>query len=1027
LGTKARGARAALAAALCGTLAVAPADRPACAQAVASPAAASASYADLLVVDRSGEGFVARELRQSRSYPYLDRANRLIAQGRREEARAELEAYLERDPADLKQRYSYGVLLASLGDASGAAAQMTTVLVARPGFGPALLYRGDARQKLGDDRGALEDFAAAARSDALTPADRERALESAANVAVALGDTGAALAALRRLDAIAPDPTRGLMEAQLLVDSGNTDAALAILARVAASDAPAATRREALSRRLVLLSAQGRYGEAREAGDAALALAPDDGSLLRELAEVARHQGDDAASLAYLERAARLSPGDDVERAEVFAAERAGDTARAASVLRGLLERDPRGSARALADATSLAVLEAKLGRHDAAATLYEDAYRSSDERDPDLLVRAGRERAAAGRADLAMALFREALDAPATPRARRAKLAEELANLELASGRTADALRSLDRARRLGLDSWSIEQTRGDLLFRDGRFAAALEAYRAAQARRADPRSALGAAYALSELGKPGLAVGEMQRALDGVPPLAPESRRAALVSIGFLRAQLGQHAEAAAAWSEAQRDRLDSDLAVPLAREERLAGDLAAATAALAPLDASALPPAEEAARLDERAEIARARAARLAPSARGAGAAGVAGEVSDAERTRLLDLAADDLEQGLALDPTPDREYRLGVVYVELDDPAAAIPPLERSLAGAGPFVPSHAAALGYAYQAVGRYEDAGREFARALAADRDLLPLYEDLGNVRVKEVRNDDAIRLFEQAIDNTPLYPVDDEAERAEVEARRLRMRRQVSELSRRFSLLAYTSICFGSSNCEVGGAAPLSAGASKSQGGVELAVRPPVIGYRDGRVFELISRVLFEQEVNSIVPRGQTTVVTLGLRYKPLRAIDGYLSAERLFGAGSAAQDNVLLRGTYGWQRGYAIQPGVPHWSYTTAYVDVARTVESPQDWFFYLEGRQGLTFNFRDDTMLTPHAYLRGRFQTGDDEDFQEVDMGLGVVARWLFREDRYHDFQSSAELLPRIGYDLVNSDGRDLTLSLTAIVRF
>jgi hypothetical protein len=287
--------------------------------------------------------------------------------------------------------------------------------------------------------------------------------------------------------------------------------------------------------------------------------------------------------------------------------------------------------------------------------------------------------------------------------------------------------------------------------------------------------------------------------------------------------------------------------------------------------------------------------------------------------------------------------------------------------------------------------------------------------------------DDDAIALFEQAIDDTPLYPVHDEEEQKEVEARRRRMRREVSELSRSFSLLAYTSICFGTSNCEVGGTAPLSAGASKSQGGVELAYRPPVIGFRDGRVFEVISRALFEQEVNSIVPRGQTTVITLGVRYKPFPRIDGYLSAERLFGVGSQAQNNVLLRATCGWQHGYAMQPGVPRWWYTTAYADVARTVESPQDWFFYAEGRQGMTFNFRDDTMLTPHLYARGRFQTGDGTDFQEVDMGLGVALRWLFREDRYHDFQSSAELLPRIGYDVYNSDGRDLTLSLTAIVRF
>jgi tetratricopeptide (TPR) repeat protein len=126
-----------------------------------APAPPASSYADLLRADRAGEGFVARQLREAKTYPYLERGNRLLAEGRREEARSELAAYLQRDPADVKVRYEYGVLLASLGDAAGAAREMTRVLKERPGFGPALLYRANARQRLGNAAGALDDFRAA--------------------------------------------------------------------------------------------------------------------------------------------------------------------------------------------------------------------------------------------------------------------------------------------------------------------------------------------------------------------------------------------------------------------------------------------------------------------------------------------------------------------------------------------------------------------------------------------------------------------------------------------------------------------------------------------------------------------------------------------------------------------------------------------------------------------------------------------------------------------------------------------------
>lgn len=981
------------------------------AQTVPAPAPA-ASYADLLRADREGEGFVARQLREAKTYPYLDRANRLLAQGRRQEARDELAAYLARDPADVKVRYEYGVLLASLGDAAGAGREMTRVLQARPGFGPALLYRANARQRVGDRAGALADFRAAARRDDLTPADRRAAVDAAANVAVALGKPELALQVLGEQGDAPPDPARDLMTAQLLADAGRRDEAIALLSRVAAGTATPAQQREALHRLAVLAAASGKLAEARAAGDRALAAEPGDAALLRQLAEIARRQGDDAASLAYLERAARLAPSPDTTRAEVYAAERAGDDARAAELLRTLIAAEA-GSPEAVRDLASLAVVEARRGRHAAASDVWLQAFAASDGANPAFLARAARERAAAKDPSGAVALYDRALAAKGLWPAERGRLAEERGNLQLALGRRDAALASFDLARRLGRDGFALEQARGDLLLGAGDAAGALDAYRAAWRFRPDPRSALGAGYAYAKLEKPGLAIEEIERGLAASPPLGSTERRTALATLGYLRAQLGQHRRAAEAWTAAQAIAADPALVLPLAREQRLGGELDAATATLARVDPASLPADVSALWFSERAAIARAQAAPLS--------------ADDAARAELLRAAAADLDRALALEPTPERQYALGLVYVDLGDPARAIPPLERSLAD-GPFVPEHAATLGYAYQAVGRWDDAGRELARSLDADRDQLPLYEDLAYVRVKEVRNEEAIGLFEQAIDNEPLYPVHDAEERADLAARRLAMRRQVSELSRRFSLLAYTSICFGRSNCEIGVTAPLSAGASKSQGGAELAYRPPVVGYRDGRVFEIISRTLFEQEVDSIEPRGKTTVVTLGVRYKPLSLVDGYLSAERLFGVGSDAQDNVLLRGTLGWQRGYGMQPGVARWSYTTLYADVARTMESPRDWFLYTEARQGVTFNvYGDRTMVTPHLYARGRFQAGDGRDLQEVDLGLGVVLRWLFRADTYHDWQSSAELLPRIGYDAYNSDGRDLTLSLTAIVRF
>jgi hypothetical protein len=121
-------------------------------------------------------------------------------------------------------------------------------------------------------------------------------------------------------------------------------------------------------------------------------------------------------------------------------------------------------------------------------------------------------------------------------------------------------------------------------------------------------------------------------------------------------------------------------------------------------------------------------------------------------------------------------------------------------------------------------------------------------------------------------------------------------------------------------------------------------------------------------------------------------------------------------------------MRPGVPHWSYSNLYVDVSYTVEYPRNWFVYVEGRQGVSFNYDDRAMLTPLVYLRNRNLGGDgDDDYNDLDLGVGVSARWLWNDDRYHDYRSSFELMPRVGYDAYNSDGRGWNIFLTAVVQF
>lgn len=895
---------------------------------LAAAAEGPTDYAAILAPKDRREGLV-ESIRDTRTFPYIDRALRLIAAGDLAAARKDLEIYLDRVPSDAEARFRYGVLLSALGEPAEAAKAMTTVLSAHPGFGPAHLYRGLARQERDDRVGALSDFEAASRSDVLTQKDHDFALESVADVAAELGE----------------------------------------------------------------------YDEAKRALLALAKASPEDPTWLDRLGVIAERQGDDRAALGYRSRAVALDATSARQRALAVAAERVGETGAAVQAAAAAVSDDEESDShgRLAADLERLAVLQSKDGSSREAGENFERAYREGSKRAPDLLVRAARMYAAAGEADRARRLYREVGQDESAPEALRVDAFTSLADLEARSGRAAAERETLRSLVAIEGPTWRTLQALGDLDLRSGRAPEALAAYGRALRLRDEPRTRLAMGYAFQQMGKPGLAVYEIDRALKG--DLSRAQRVSALRTLGFLHADARRYGAAATAWSEAEALEPDRTLTLSLARVERLSGRSLAAARTLDRVDPETLSSADRALYWTERSALARSR--------------------DDEE------VAVRDLRRALSIEPNPEREAGLGILLARAGDDDEARALFARALeTGAGEAETS--AALGHVDLDLGDPAAAIGAFERALAADPDMLSLYEDLGYTYLREVRNDEAVARFEQAIDNEPFYPAATEEDRRENALRTERLRREITEVDRWISLVGYTSICFGGDNCRIDQTA-LIEGASESQGGAELSLRPPVIGFRHGRIFEVISRVLYQQEVNSIEPIGSSLVATLGARYKPLETQDLYLSVERIFGVGSDATDNTLLRGSYGWLHGYRLRPGEPSWTYATLYLDLSYTAEPPRNWFAYVEGRVGRSFNYDDRALLTPLLYLRNRNLTGEGDDFYDVDVGAGVSLRWLWNDDRYHDYRSVLELLPRVGYDAYNSDGRGWNIFLTGVMQF
>src|SRR2546425_9842248 len=99
---------------------------------IAQQAPDSSRYLDQIQVKRE-ENWFQRELRKFSTYPHLVRSYQLIDQGRLQEARLELEKYLEIDPHDLQVRLNYVMVLHRLKDFSESIRQANIILEAKPG------------------------------------------------------------------------------------------------------------------------------------------------------------------------------------------------------------------------------------------------------------------------------------------------------------------------------------------------------------------------------------------------------------------------------------------------------------------------------------------------------------------------------------------------------------------------------------------------------------------------------------------------------------------------------------------------------------------------------------------------------------------------------------------------------------------------------------------------------------------------------------------------------------------------------
>ena len=258
---------------------------------------------------------------------------------------------------------------------------------------------------------------------------------------------------------------------------------------------------------------------------------------------------------------------------------------------------------------------------------------------------------------------------------------------------------------------------------------------------------------------------------------------------------------------------------------------------------------------------------------------------------------------------------------------------------------------------------------------------------DAASTAARLSRNEEAIALLKAGIDANAegLLPLEPQ--------RLFEVRREVAEISRIWG--AYASLTYG----RLGAGpsvpfAPLSTGGNTLQAGAEVYWRPPVIGYRNGSVFEIFGRIFQTLYDDKGGPSGpETTQGGLGARWKPIGDLDFILEVSRMIALGHLAENDWLLRTSYSQSHGTDLRVDVPSWFTWQFYADLNYFIKKSQT-LTGAELRIGQSLRLdpiSSRVVFFAHAVLVAQYDNllvtpGT------LGAGAGVTSRLWFREDKY-----------------------------------
>lgn len=248
----------------------------------------------------------AVEAREDEAYPWVLRAYLLSRAGRKAEAADAYARARELDPRDPLVLNNHGAVLLALGRTDEARGAFSQALELRPGYADAQNNLGAVLERLG----RRDEAEAAYRIAAETDPEHATAHNNLGAIALRQGRVEEARRSFKRASEL--DPSLGAPVLNLLIYGGGDiapgDVFDRLQAAALAAGAPASVRARALAALAGRATRAKDFAEARRLYLEALALTPEDPSLLNNLAVAEDQLGLDRDAMLHLEAALQLRP-----------------------------------------------------------------------------------------------------------------------------------------------------------------------------------------------------------------------------------------------------------------------------------------------------------------------------------------------------------------------------------------------------------------------------------------------------------------------------------------------------------------------------------------------------------------------------------------------------------------------------------------------------------------------------------------------------------------------------------------------